>query len=80
MIGTKRVGYIETDVPRMCGTCRYAVSASGKLLCRQSEAVKDVEMKTDVSGLKTVQPVKGCCNEWEPNDWPAVARKQKGNS
>lgn len=78
MIGTKGVGYIESDIPRRCGTCKYAVERGSKLLCRQKEAVEDGQMKTDAATeLKIVQPVKGCCNEWEPSNWRDVAKAKK---
>lgn len=64
--GTRVSEYIETSLRIHCATCEYLV---GKKFCRQDVVAKDKQVPTDKStGLKIVDPVKGCCRFWEPED------------
>lgn len=64
--GTKVSGYVDTPVPKKCGSCEYRV---GKNLCRQATVKKDPMVKTDKrTGLKIVDFQDGCCSFWEADD------------
>jgi len=64
--GTKVAEYIETPLRIHCGTCEYLV---GKKFCRQEVVAKDKQVPTDKStGLKIIDPVKGCCRFYEERD------------
>jgi len=61
--GTAVSGYIESNVARRCDTCEYFQKGN---LCNNKVVARDPKVKLDpASKLKKVQPVKGCCNEWE---------------
>lgn len=60
--GTKVSGYIESAVPRACGTCKYlerGVLCDNHIVLRDSQIPKDQK-----TGLRIVDPVYGCCNQW----------------
>jgi hypothetical protein len=60
--GTTVSGYIESDVPRACGTCEYLVKG---VLCKNHKVQRDPKVPKDKnSNLKIVDPVYGCCDEW----------------
>lgn len=60
--GTPVSGYIESDVPRACGSCEYLVKGR---LCKNHKVLRDPKVPTDKnSNLKIVDPVYGCCDEW----------------
>lgn len=60
--GTPLSGYIESDVPRSCGVCEYLVKET---LCKNHKVMRDSKVPRDVtSGLKIVDPIRGCCDEW----------------
>lgn len=60
--GTAISGFITSDVPRTCGTCKFLV---GKTLCRNHVVMKDSKVPKDTnSDYKIVDPVYSCCNEW----------------
>jgi len=64
MLITKVSGYVDTPIPKKCGTCEYLVD--GKY-CRNSTVRTDPQVKTDSStGRKLVSAADGCCNEWNP--------------
>lgn len=64
--GSTVSGYVESPVAKKCGTCEYLVNGD---LCKNKVVAKDPKVKTDkASGLKTVCPEDGCCNEWEPKE------------
>ena len=64
--GTRVSEYIETPVRIHCATCEYFV---GKKFCRQEVVARDKQVKTDKStGLKIIDPVKGCCRFWNAAD------------
>lgn len=64
--GTRVAEYIETPLRIHCATCEYL---TGKNLCRNKIVAKDKEVKTDKkTGLKIIDPVKGCCRMWEAED------------
>lgn len=60
---TKISGYITSDVPRSCGSCEYLEKGT---LCRNYVVLRDSQiLKDQKTGLRIVDPVFGCCNEWE---------------
>lgn len=60
--GTPLSGYIESPVPRTCGLCEYKV---GTQLCNNRQVLRDPRVPKDIhSGLKIIDPVYGCCDEW----------------
>lgn len=65
--GTRVAEYIETPLRIHCATCEYLV---GKKFCRQEVMQKDKQVPTDkaTTGLKIVDPIKGCCRFWEAPD------------
>jgi hypothetical protein len=64
--GTKVSGYVESSVPKRCGTCEYI---QDKNLCTQKDVLKDPEVKTcKETGLKIVDAKDGCCNYWDPKE------------
>jgi len=64
--GTKIAGYVDTPVPKKCGSCEYRV---GSNLCRQKTMLKDKQVKTDSrTKLKIVDFQDGCCSFWEADD------------
>lgn len=61
---TTTSGYVDTPVPKRCGTCEYI---QGKKFCTNKTVLKDKQIKTDPdNGLKVISAANGCCNEWEP--------------
>jgi hypothetical protein len=61
---TKLSGYVDTETPKRCNTCRHFV---GKNLCNNHLVARDPQVrKDDKTGLKIVAPVSGCCDEWHP--------------
>jgi hypothetical protein len=73
--GTPLSGYIESDVPRACGTCEYLEKGT---LCRNRKVLRDPKVPRDKnSNLKIVDPVYGCCDEWVSSA-AAEARAAKG--
>jgi hypothetical protein len=74
--GTRVSGYVESDVPRSCGTCEYLSKGT---LCRKRTVLRDPQLQTDANtGLKIVDPVFGCCNLWHQSE-EAEARAAKGD-
>ena len=64
--GTRIAEYIETPLRIHCGSCEYLV---GKKFCRQSVVAKDKQIPTDKStGLKIIDPIKGCCRYYEADE------------
>jgi len=64
--GTRVAEYIETPTRIHCGSCEYLV---GKKFCRQEVVAKDKEVPTDkTTGLKIIDPSKGCCRFWSAED------------
>lgn len=64
--GTRIAEYIETPLRIHCATCEYLV---GKKFCRQEVVAKDKKVPTNkVTGLKIIDPVRGCCRFWEAPD------------
>jgi hypothetical protein len=64
--GTRIAEYIETPLRIHCASCEYLV---GKKFCRQDIMAKDKQVPTDkTTGLKIIDPIKGCCRFWEPED------------
>lgn len=64
--GTRFAEYIETPLRIHCGSCEYLV---GKKFCRQEEIMKDPQVPKDkATGLKIIDPIKGCCRFWEAPD------------
>ena len=60
---TKVSGYIESPIAKMCGTCEYL---QGRDLCSNKVVMADPQVRSaDEHGLKIIDPVLGCCNEWE---------------
>lgn len=61
---TKVSGYVDTSIPKKCGTCEYLshdrTECNNKIVCR------DPELKSAGDGLKKVSAENGCCNEWSP--------------
>lgn len=60
---TKVSGYVDTPVPKRCGTCEYLILGNR---CRKKEVLEDPEIKTVERGLKEVSPENGCCDYWIP--------------
>lgn len=59
---TKVSGYVDTPIPKKCGTCEYLVKQT---LCRQHRVQRDTQMLTDkLTGFKIVDAQNGCCNYW----------------
>jgi hypothetical protein len=72
---TKVSGYIESDVPRACGSCEYLEKGR---LCRQRYVLRDSQIPYDKdTNLKIVDPVFGCCDYWQASD-EAKKRAAKG--
>jgi hypothetical protein len=64
--GTRVSEYIETPLRIHCGTCEYL---TGKNLCRQKIVAKDKQVPSDKkTGFKIIDPIKGCCRYWSPED------------
>lgn len=64
--GTRLAEYIETPLRIHCATCEYLV---GKKFCRQEVVNKDKQVPGDkTTGLKIIDPTKGCCRYWSPED------------
>jgi hypothetical protein len=62
--GTKVSGYVESPVPKKCGTCVYLHNGS---LCVQKTVLKDTEVPfARRSKFKKVDAETGCCDFWQP--------------
>lgn len=62
---TKLSGYVDTPILKKCGTCKH-ISGDRKH-CNEPLVMKDPQMKADPkTGLKLVDPMNGCCNQWNP--------------
>jgi len=63
---TRISGYVESLVPRSCGSCRFLEKGT---LCDNRTVLRDSQIPKDKnSGLKVVDPVYGCCNLWTSSD------------
>ena len=73
---TRVSGYVTSDVPRSCGSCEYLEKG---VLCRNHVVLRDSQiLKDQKTGLRIVDPVLGCCNEWSPSK-EAEARASNGD-
>lgn len=64
--GTKVAGYVDTPVPKKCGTCEYLINGN---LCKNARVLKDPQVPfAKRSKLKKVNAENGCCSFWEPEN------------
>ena len=63
VVATKVSGYVDTPVPKKCGTC---VFLHNKSLCTNKTVMQDPEVPSARrSKFKKVDAEDGCCNEWQ---------------
>lgn len=60
---TKVSGYVNTAIPKKCGTCHYL--SHNHTECSNKIVNKDPEVPNGPT-FKKVSAENGCCNEWEP--------------
>lgn len=64
-VGVGAAHYVQTDIERQCGKCKYA--RQGGFLCAESKMQENKAVPTDEeTGFKLVHPTMGCCDEWDP--------------
>jgi hypothetical protein len=62
---TKLSGYVDTPILKKCGTCKHL--SGDRKHCNEPTVMKDPQVKADPkTGLKLVNAMNGCCNEWMP--------------